>query len=298
MRRRFFTLDVFTTKRFAGNPLAVVLESGGLDTAAMQSVAREYNLPETVFVFPPDEPKHRARLRIFTPGRELPFAGHPTVGTAVLLAHLDGGSQQCQIVLGEVIGPVSCTVRPGKDGGNATFDIPKLPEKTGGIADAAKLAAALSLEADDLGFEKFVPDHWSAGNAFAFVPVRGLDAMARARPDMSKWSQVFPDDGPNGAYLYCRDVVDRAAAYHTRMFAPKMGITEDPATGSAAATFAGVLATSGQYADGEHAVVLEQGVEMGRPSMIRLTLNMRGGKLAAAAVGGDAVLVSEGTIEA
>ena len=91
MRRRFFTLDVFTTQRFAGNPLAVVLESGGLDTAAMQTIAREYNLPETVFVFPPDDPKHRARLRIFTPARELPFAGHPTVGTAVLLAHLDGG---------------------------------------------------------------------------------------------------------------------------------------------------------------------------------------------------------------
>ena len=122
--------------------------------------------------------------------------------------------------------------------------------------------------------------------------------MARARPDMSKWQEVFPDDGPNGAYLFCRDVVDRAASYHTRVFAPKMGVTEDPATGSAAAAFAGVLAASGQYGNGEHAVTLEQGVEMGRPSLIRLTLNMRGGKLAAAAVGGDAVLVSEGTIEA
>ena len=298
MRRRFFTLDVFTAKRFAGNPLAVVLESGGLDTAAMQTVAREYNLPETVFVFPPDDPKHRARLRIFTPARELPFAGHPTVGTAVLLAHLDGGAQQREIVLGEVIGPVVCAVQPGKEGGSARFGIPKLPEKSGGVYDPVKLAAALNLDAADLGFEKFAPDHWSAGNAFAFVPVRGLDAMARARPDMSKWQEVFPDGGPNGAYLFCRDVVDRAASYHTRMFAPKMGVTEDPATGSAAATFAGVLAASGQYGDGEHAVTLEQGVEMGRPSLIRLTLNMRGGKLAAAAVGGDAVLVSEGTIEA
>ena len=104
MRRRFFTLDVFTSRRFAGNPLAVVLESGGLDTAAMQTVAREFNLPETVFVFPPSDPKHRAKLRIFTPARELPFAGHPTVGTAVLLAHLDGASQPREVVLGEEIG--------------------------------------------------------------------------------------------------------------------------------------------------------------------------------------------------
>jgi trans-2,3-dihydro-3-hydroxyanthranilate isomerase len=298
MRRRFFTLDVFTTQRFAGNPLAVVLEPAGLDDSAMQTIAREYNLPETVFVFPPDDPKHRARLRIFTPARELPFAGHPTVGTAVLMAHLDGGSQQRDIVLGEKIGPVVCIVQPGNGGGSARFDIPRMPEKTSAVEDAAKLAAALSLKASDLSFETFMPENWSAGNAFTFVPVKGLDAMARARPDMANWPRAFADDGPTGAYLFCRDTVDRHAAFHTRMFAPKTGITEDPATGSAAATFAGVLAASGQYADGEHAVTLEQGVEMGRPSLIRLTINMRGGKLASAAVGGDAVLVSEGTIEA
>src|SRR5918996_909617 len=101
MRRRYFTLDVFTTDRFAGNPLAVVLESSGLETPAMQTIAREFNLPETVFVYPPDDPKHRARVRIFTPGRELPFAGHPTVGTAGLLAHLDGGGAPRDLVLSE-----------------------------------------------------------------------------------------------------------------------------------------------------------------------------------------------------
>src|SRR5262245_14655327 len=110
MRRRFFTLDVFTKQRFTGNPLAVVLDSTGLDDAAMQSSAKEFNLPETVFVFAPSEAKHRARLRIFTPARELPFAGHPTVGTAVLLAHLDGGAGARELVLGEHVGPVVCTV--------------------------------------------------------------------------------------------------------------------------------------------------------------------------------------------
>src|SRR5689334_20139207 len=117
MRRRYFTLDVFTTKRFTGNPLAVVLESAGLDAAAMQAIAREFNLPETVFVYPPDDPRHRARVRIFTPGRELPFAGHPTVGTAVLLAHLDGGDATRDFALAEGIGPVACSVRLHGGGG-------------------------------------------------------------------------------------------------------------------------------------------------------------------------------------
>lgn len=298
MRRRFFTLDVFTTQRFAGNPLAVVLESGGLDGDAMQTVAREFNLPETVFVFPPDDPAHRAGLRIFTPARELPFAGHPTVGTAVLLAHLDGGTQQRELVLGEAVGPVACTVQPGPDYGSARFAIPRLPERAADRPDAAGVAAALSLETADLGFGEFVPDHWSAGNAFVFVPVRSLQAMGRARPDMSVWRKIVPDDGPNGAYLYCPETVGRGVAFHTRMFAPKMGILEDPATGSAAAAFAGPLAASGRYADGVHEVALEQGLEMGRPSLIRLALTLRGGALVAASVGGEAVIVSEGTIEA
>jgi trans-2,3-dihydro-3-hydroxyanthranilate isomerase len=298
MRRRFFTLDVFTARRFAGNVLAVVLDSDGLGDAAMQAVAREFNLSETVFVVPPDDPRHRARLRIFTPARELPFAGHPTVGTAVLLAHLDGGAGERELVLGESVGPVACTVQPGKDGGSASFAIPRLPERIGGALDIPTIAAALSLQASDIGFGNFMPDSWSAGNAFTFVPLRGLEAMARAQPDMAIWSQVFGDDRPPGAYLYCTEAVDRGASYHTRMFAPVMGVLEDPATGSAAAAFTGVLAASGQFAEGSHELTVEQGVEMGRPSLIRLTLTMRGGMLAAAWVGGDAVIVSEGAIEA
>jgi trans-2,3-dihydro-3-hydroxyanthranilate isomerase len=297
MRRRFFTLDVFTTQRFAGNPLAVVLESSDLSGTAMQAIAREFNLSETVFVFPPDSPNRRARVRIFTPASEVPFAGHPTVGTAVLLAHLDGGAQEREIVLDEKIGPIACTVQPGKDSGRASFIIPRQPERIGDLKDNAKIAAALSLDAADLGYADFALEQWTAGNSFAFVPVRSLGAMARARPDMTRWDQAFGGEGPPGAFLHCGEAVDPAASYHARMFAPKMGVAEDPATGSAAAAFAGVLAASGQFADGEHAVAIEQGVEMGRPSLIHLTLNLRGGKLATASVGGDAVIVSEGTIE-
>jgi len=297
MRRRYFTLDVFTDRRFTGNPLAVVLESSGLDAAAMQAVAREFNLPETVFVMPEQDSGELAKVRIFTPARELPFAGHPTVGTAVLLAHLDGGTGARELVLGEQVGPVACQVRPKGEGGHATFTIPKLPERLGAVRDMGKLAAALGLYTADFGFAKFAPENWSAGNPFTFVPLRSLDAVARARPDMTHWAEAFGPDDPPGAFLFCAEVADPAHAFHARMFAPKMGILEDPATGSAVAAFAGVLAASG-LSDGVHHVAIEQGYEMGRPSLLNLSLSIRGSKLESANVGGDAVIVGEGTIEA
>src|SRR5262245_38381966 len=149
MRRHFVTLDVFTDTRFAGNPLAVVTDAQGLDGDAMQAIAREFNLAETVFALPPADPTHRASLRIFTPAMELPFAGHPTVGTAVLL----GGEAPCTIVLEEKIGAIRCEVEPLGDGcGFARFDLPKLPEEVGQAPDAGKIAGALGLAAGDLGF--------------------------------------------------------------------------------------------------------------------------------------------------
>jgi trans-2,3-dihydro-3-hydroxyanthranilate isomerase len=297
MRRKFFTLDVFTDKRFAGNPLAVVLEPDGLDTAAMQGITREFNLSETVFVHAPEDKSHRASLRIFTPGRELPFAGHPTVGTAVLLGRLDGGDGEREFVLGEKIGPVPCRVRPAGEGGHATFDIPRLPAVAGEVPDNATLAAALSLSPADIGFEKFVAQRWSAGNPFTIVPVRGLEAIARCRPDMARFNAAFGGDFAS-PFVICGETAEEGHAFHSRMFAPGAGISEDPATGSAAASFAGYLAAHGGYADGEHMVRIEQGYEMGRPSLMELTLRMSGAKLAGASIGGGAVVVTEGTIEA
>ena len=172
MRRRFATLDVFTERRFAGNPLAVVLDPQGLDTAAMQAIAREFNHPETVFVFPPRDGAHRAALRIFTPAAELPFAGHPTVGTAVLLGRLDGGAAR-DLVLEEAIGPVRCrTAMVDADCGRASFDIPRLPAEAGTAPATDAIAAALGLDQGDIGFGDFVPAAWSAGNALCFVPIR------------------------------------------------------------------------------------------------------------------------------
>ena len=299
MRRRFVTLDVFTDKRFAGNPLAVVLEPDGLDTAAMQSIAREFNLSETVFVQPPEDRSHRAKLRIFTPARELPFAGHPTVGTAVLLARLDGGDKPRDLILEEKIGLVPCRVSPaGHDAGRASFDIPRLPAKEAEGPDAAAMAAALGLSAADVGLEGFAAARWSAGNPFTFVPVRNLDAIARCRLDLARFDAVFGAGDHAAAFVFCRETAEQGNSFHARMFAPMMGVHEDPATGSAAAAFSGYLAARGSHADGEHAVCIEQGYEMGRPSLIELTLKISGGKLAGAAIGGGAVVVTEGTIEA
>jgi trans-2,3-dihydro-3-hydroxyanthranilate isomerase len=299
MRRRFVTLDVFTQKRFAGNPLAVVLEPDGLDTAAMQAIAREFNLSETVFVFPPAEKSHRAKLRIFTPGRELPFAGHPTVGTAVLIGRLDGGANARDFVLAENIGPVACRVAPtGADSGRATFDIPRLPKQAGTVADAATLAAALGVAPGDIGYEDYVPSRWSAGNPFTVVPVRSLEAIARCRPDMAHFNAAFGGGDFCAPFVVCGETAEAGNTFHARMFAPGVGVAEDPATGSAAAAFAGYLAAHGGYRDGEHLVRIEQGYEMGRPSLMELTLRIAGGKLAGASIGGSAVVVCEGTIEA
>jgi trans-2,3-dihydro-3-hydroxyanthranilate isomerase len=300
MRRRFVTLNVFTDRRFTGNPLGAVLEPDDLNTDAMQAITREFGHPETIFVFPPTNPKHRGRLRIFTPGREIPFAGHPTVGAAVLLARIDGGAGRRPMVIEEVIGPVQCTAEPhGPDGGSAQFILPQLPGPSTAAPDKAAIAAALGIATTDVGIAGFKPGRWSAGNPFAFVPLGGLDAIRRSRPDPARFEPTFATpERPGMVFLFCRETENSAHDFHARMFAPGMGVPEDPATGSAAAAFAGVLAEQAGLPDGEHAFTIEQGYEMGRPSVIRLSLTMRAGKLAAAAIGGDAVVVTEGTIEA
>jgi trans-2,3-dihydro-3-hydroxyanthranilate isomerase len=300
MRRRFVTLDVFTSKRFAGNPLAVVLESEGLDRAAMQAVAREFNLAETVFVQKPADAAHRAAARIFTPAVELPFAGHPTVGTAVLLACLDGGSGVREIVLEEGVGLLRCTVDSiDADRGRARFEIPREPEQISDDSDnLTALADALSLTLDDFGCENFVAGNWSAGIPFTFVPLRGRDAVARSQPDLGKWDRAFGPDDPRAVYVFTRETIESGHHYHARMFAPRMGIPEDPASGSAVAALAGVIMRFARPPDGEHEIVVEQGYEMRRPSLLHLFLSIRRGELVGAAIGGDAVMVSEGTIEA
>ncbi len=299
MRRKFFTLDVFTRRRYAGNPLAVVIEADGLEGAAMQAVAREFNLSETVFVLPPADKAHRAKLRIFTPAAELPFAGHPTVGSAVLLNRIDGAQGEREIVLEEGVGPVRCTVEAlDAETGSASFVLAKLPEPASEAAPVAAIAAALSIEESAIGFDRYRPTRWGAGNEFTFVPLKGLDAIRRCRIDSAHWRAAFGGSRDIGTYMFCRETVEPGHAFHVRLFAPQMGVAEDPATGSAAATFTGLIAHCDRPADGAHEFVIEQGYEMGRPSLIHLSMTVHGGQLTDGAIAGEAVVVSEGTIEA
>ena len=297
MERRFVTLDVFTDEPLKGNPLAVVLDAEELSAEAMQAIAREFNLSETVFVLPPERPQHRARLRIFTPVRELAFVGHPTIGTPILLAQLDweaSGMKDGILVLEQEVGPVRVGVTLSGKTARAEFDVPRLAEEAGHAAPRERLAPALGLMATDIGFDHHKPSLFTAGTPFVFVPVRDREALGRATPVGALWRNAFMGQA-HSAYLYTYadepDVEVRA-----RMFAPTMGIDEDPATGSAAAAFAGVIARFDGLGDGRHVIRICQGEEMGRPSRIELEIDLEAGALASARVGGGAVLVSRGTL--
>ena len=292
MARRFYTLDVFADRALAGNPLAVVLDSGGLDTAAMQAIAREFNLSETVFVFEPRDPINTAAVRIFTPSRELPFAGHPTIGTACLLAHLREpallAAQDLRVVLEEPIGEVVCVARHRRGEALAAyFTLPRLPQSAG--APPVGLAGMLGLADSDIGFGPHVPSVWGVGAPHIFVPIATPEALSRADPGKTAWGA---DGGPS-VYLYCPLGPER---FRARMFAGGWGILEDPATGSAAASFAGAVMSFAPPGDGDHMLLIEQGVEMGRPSLISLGLVVEGGQLRSATIGGSAVIVSEGKL--
>ncbi len=302
MPRRYVVLDVFTTRALEGNPLAVVLDAEGLDGTAMQRIAREFNLSETVFVMPAERPAHSAALRIFTPGTELPFAGHPTVGTAVLLAEERFGHADREIdamvVMEEQVGAIRAAVRlkPGS-AGYAEFDMPRLPRPTDReMPSKGAIADALGLDATDIGFENHHSGIWDAGVPFTFVPVSGLDAIRRIRFDRAAWSQAFSNGDVHSVFVYCRETMFHDSAFHARMFDTGHGIGEDPATGSAAAAFAGVVCRFDEPTEGIHHIRIEQGFEMGRASLIDLTLEISGGALARGRIGGHAVRIAEGTL--
>lgn len=301
MQLAYHVLDVFTDTRFGGNPLAIVLDADGLGAERMQTIAREFNLPETVFVLKPENAAHTARVRIFTPLSELPFAGHPTVGTGALLAEVRAAAPpgDALVVLEQPIGIVRVGVRlrPGTPP-HAEFVAPKLPAETGSLAPPERLAAALGLIPAEIGFENHRPTKYTAGNAFAFVPVASLDAIGKARVAQPHWDAALRGQGLTGAFLYCRQAVHTTSSFHARMFAPDFGVAEDPATGSAAAAFAGVVQRFDAPPDGVHRRLIEQGYEMGRPSLMELTMEVEHGKLAAVRIGGHAVRVAEGRIEA
>ena len=288
----FHTLDVFTETPFAGNPLAVVQGADGLTTAQMQTIAREFNLSETIFVMAPRDPAHTARVRIFFPTAEIPFAGHPTIGCAILLAEqAHEGDFSATITLEEEAGLVPVAVT--RQGGRIVAELtaPVLPYPAGGTPDPALLAAALDLAPEDLS--PHAPGVHEGGPRFLYAPVASLDALARARVVEPHWSRLIAAHGVDSAYLYAKG---EDCDFRARMFSPTAGIPEDPATGSASAILAAQLLANGAVTDGTTTLTLHQGVEMGRPSTLRLTIEAARGTLTAVRIAGSAVRIGEGRL--
>lgn len=290
---RFETWDVFTETPFSGNPLAIVHEAGALSMAQMQTIAREFNLSETIFVLPPRDPAHTARVRIFFPTAEIPFAGHPTIGCAICLSGLaePGPDAEKHLVLEEEAGLVPVHVTRRDNRVRAEFTAPVTPFAAPGEADPALAAAALGV--GQIGTQGHAaPAIWQGGPRFLYVPLPDLPTLAKARPMEPHWSQLMEAAGVDSAWCY----VKTGTGYRARMFSPTAGIPEDPATGSASAIFAAELHARGLVAAGETPLALEQGVEMGRPSAIGLTAVVSGGALTAVRVAGSAVAISAGSI--
>jgi trans-2,3-dihydro-3-hydroxyanthranilate isomerase len=280
----FHIYDVFTDTPFTGNPLAIVEGADGLSTAQMQTIARQFNLSETIFIQTPDDPAHTAKVRIFFPTAEIPFAGHPTIGCAL---HLAQGS--AQVVLEEVAGLVPVTIVDA----TAEFTAPKIPRAQEDAPDPATMAAALGLPPADLAPTAI--GHFEGGPSFLYVELATLDALSRCRISEPAYGDAMTAAGGTGAiYAY---VPTGPNAIQGRMFDPHAGIAEDPATGSATALLAGQLnAVGGLPATGTTAFALRQGVEMGRPSDLRLTIDTAGGDIAAVRVAGQAIKIASGTI--
>jgi trans-2,3-dihydro-3-hydroxyanthranilate isomerase len=292
MNYDYCTLDVFTDRRFGGNPLAVVLDARGLDEATMQAVAREFNYSETTFVLPPLNASHTARVRIFTPGGELPFAGHPTVGTAYALAALGRIDAEARdIVFDEAIGAVP--VRLDRDAAGAvqrcTLTTAQPPELLETIDDVDGVAAMLGLPA---GAVTGPPEVWSCGVPFLVVPLASGGALSLAQLDARRWRTLLEPRTTQKVYPVARIA---EARWRVRMFAPGLGVAEDPATGSAAAALAGWLART-VTGDGDRSWQIEQGEAVGRPSLIELTYKQTGDVARRVRIGGRAIMVARGTL--
>jgi trans-2,3-dihydro-3-hydroxyanthranilate isomerase len=297
---RYVTLDVFTPTPFGGNQLAVFPDATGIPEHRLQDVAREFNFSETTFVYPPSDQAHTRRVRIFTPGNELPFAGHPTVGTAHVLAatgELVLRGERTRIVLEELVGPVPVTIRT--DDGRPTFcqmSVAKLPEEGPPPPPREALARVLGLEPNDVLDDEWAPRGWTCGVPYLFVALRDRAAVARSRINMEAWERTLAGTWAPEPFVFARNGERAGSDLHGRMFAPDFGIAEDPATGSAAAAMAGYLARRDARRDGTLRWRLEQGFEMKRPSILEIEADVARGEITGVRVGGSSVIVCEGTM--
>ena len=294
MKLSYLLLDVFTTTPLSGNPLAVVEKGDGLLDNQMQAIAKEFGLSETVFLTRPSQDRHTAGVRIFTPAIELPFAGHPTVGAAAVL----GLQHRLSAVrIEERVGLITCVVdKLDSRTAHARFALPQLPEVAGKPPERGALALALGLDSEEIGCGSYQPAVYSAGVLFYLIPVRNTQALRRIKLNPGGWDELFP---LGNSAIYCFTTVDDEpdTDLAARMFAPGMGLGEDPGTGSAAAALIGLLARHAEFDEGQAEFRLRQGFEMGRPCRIALQLRKSGNALTHASIGGHAVIVGQGALD-
>jgi trans-2,3-dihydro-3-hydroxyanthranilate isomerase len=288
MKVPFQTVDVFTDRKFGGNPLAVIPDAGGLTTGQMQSIAAEFNLAETTFVLPPRDPANTAHVRIFTPKSELPFAGHPNVGTAFVLARM-GRTTGDRLVFEEAAGLVPLDLT--RENGAVVAARLAAPQPLTLVETVAPeiVAQAVGLSARDIVGEPVIA---STGNNFLFAELRSREALKAASYALDVFRKHLPMDRTIGVHLYVT-----APEIQTRMFAPLFGVPEDPATGSANVTLIGLLALRDPRPDLTLSKTIGQGVDMGRPSVLEATAEKKAGKVVATTIGGRCVPMLSGTIE-
>ena len=300
MRLQFQTVDVFTAERFSGNPLAVVLNAEGLSTEQMQAIAAEFNLAETTFVLPPKDAAHTAEVRIFTPRAEMPFAGHPNVGTAFVLARAGTSYGRAvsgdNVIFEEKAGLVPIALlKDGNDISGARLASPQLLT-VGDEVPLEMVAAACGLAADDIETRNHPPCIASCGAGFILAEVKGRAGLASAMPHTAIFRRDIVNRGTTGILIYTQ-VDDADIDIRARMFAPLKGIPEDPATGSANVALIGLLAKLRPEPDLRLSKAIAQGVEMGRPSLLHAEAEKRGGIVTATWIGGRCVPVMQGSID-
>jgi trans-2,3-dihydro-3-hydroxyanthranilate isomerase len=299
MRLRYYTCDVFTDTRFGGNQLAVLPDAEGLSDAGMLQIAREFNYSETTFVLPARD-GHDRRVRIFTPGGEVPFAGHPNIGTAFVLAKMGafGGLEEpYEAVFEEQAGLVPVAVHR-REGERIWCELTAPQRLTvGEVVPVQSVAAAACLADDDILTTAHAPQVASVGLPFVLAELSGRDALARARPDISVFESLLAA-GMEAPMLHLYVRTSDGFDIRARMFSPLDGIPEDAATGSANCALAGLLAHLDAAAEADLSWRIAQGVEMGRPSVLEARAEKRGGAVERVWIGGESVLVGEGSIEA
>ncbi len=305
---RYITADVFTSVPFTGNQLAVVFGAEGLPTETLQAITREFNYAESTFVFAPERADTTRRVRIFTPELEVPFAGHPTIGTAhVLVAsgEVPAAGDEMTVVLGENVGPVPVRIRLENGAPvHGQLTTAQLPEERVEVTDLEALASTLSLRADDLVGGAHAPAGVSCGLPFQLMPLKTAEAVARARLNMDAWSRVLEGKWAAWPMVFAMAHDDdqstwpahvQGADIRARVFVPGSTVPEDPATGSANACLAGYLAARTPR-DGTLTWEVAQGVEMGRPSRLSIEAHKISGAIDAVRVGGATVVMCEGTL--